>query len=229
MQRLASARWGGMLVLIGLVVLFAPGGVTPERGVASKAIPTPVPCETQRAQAAAAPAACPTPVPYEPEAPDSVVPDPEDTYAGPAPPVLTAAQEAEARQLIAASAQSLLAGRAYTITEIGPWTTEDQQLIGVTALLTLESPASLSTRHWPVVSAATQAAASRSAASSESSSSSYQQSTSEFSASNVTEVMSSVDLTTDRVVEMEPGGPDAVITAGSSVKPFPAPPEDQGA
>jgi hypothetical protein len=127
----------------------------------------------------------------------------------PAPPEsdgagLSAGQTTQVSGILAADArlQQLLAGKQYSVDGIGPWTTggETYQLVGSLVIIRLAQPASFPSSSWPVVEYAGEDATA------------YTETTVQFAADGVTELMVNVDLGKGRVVGIQPDGDDVRIT-----------------
>jgi len=115
---------------------------------------------------------------------------------------------AEVTELLATDtrAQEFLAGKAYTVESIGPWTTggENDQVVGALVIVRLAPAASFPMSTWPVVEYA------------DDSDTSYTEGTVELAADNVSELAIDVDQTKGRVVGIQPDGANVRITPGPS-------------
>ncbi len=89
--------------------------------------------------------------------PSGVTPIPPSPHAGPDIPTLTAEQEAQVKDIIAAdpTLRQVLNGRTYSVDDMGPWVggvdseTGDYLLIGTTARITLSEPLPRVEMDWP--------------------------------------------------------------------------------
>jgi hypothetical protein len=168
---------GAALASAGLVVLLIPAGT------ALSAL----------AQRLAAP----------PETPVAGAPD-----SAPAIPELGEAEKSRAVELLARDPQArrFLHGRAFTVAEIGPWTTENQELIGVSMVLALDTPASFAMTQWPAIDYRGRGGRP------------FERGTIPAAAERVSELYVRIDLAEDAVVSVEPGGSEAVITPGPGIQ-----------
>jgi hypothetical protein len=71
----------------------------------------------------------------------------------PAIPWLTAAERAQAAQILASDRRSkaIFRGASYSVADIGPWTTNDQKLIGASMIVRLSAPKSFPVIEWPAI------------------------------------------------------------------------------
>jgi hypothetical protein len=138
-----------------------------------------------------------------PEAPVAVEPDP-----GAAIPQLSERDAARALEIVAAdpNGKRFLRNRAFTVAEIGPWTTENQVLVGASMVLALDAPASFAMTQWPAIDYHGQGARP------------FERGTIPAAATGVTELHVRVDLADGSVVSVEPGGPAAVVTPGPGIQ-----------
>ena len=138
-----------------------------------------------------------------PEAPVADQPDP-----GAAIPQLSERDATRALEIVHTdpNGKRFLRNRAFTIAEIGPWTTEDQVLLGASMVLALDAPATFAMTHWPAIDYHGRGARP------------FDRGTIPASATGVTELHVRVDLADNSVVSVEPGGAAAAITPGPGIQ-----------
>jgi hypothetical protein len=138
-----------------------------------------------------------------PEAPVADAPD-----AGAAISQLSERDAARALEIVARdpNGKRFLRNRAFTVAEIGPWTTEDQALLGASMILALDTPASFAMTHWPAIDYHGKGARP------------FERGTIPAAAQNVTELHVRVDLADGSVVSIEPGGAAAAVTPGPGIQ-----------
>lgn len=131
--------------------------------------------------------------------------DPEGEPTAVVDPTLSAAERDEALAILSSNtfANQVLAGRTYTVTEAGPWTTFTNQRLGASLLLTLKEPAAYGLTNWPAMKYDE----------TEGTSPPYETVTFPASAVAVTEFKVNIDLTQDLLVGMVPAG-DAIVSPG---------------
>jgi hypothetical protein len=141
---------------------------------------------------------------------DSSEPVPGSAVPGPPAPQLTPEQRSQAIEVVGTSdaAQHALADRAYDVGGIVPWTIdrpESFEVFGAVVTVRLDQPASYSMQAWPLVDPNPGA------------DTPYREINLHMEASNVTELLISVDLRRDEVVSVDPNGPNLKVTPGQDM------------
>jgi len=141
------------------------------------------------------------PTPPEVSASDAIPPDTPI-------PSLSSDQQNAASALLARdpSLRGILGANRYTISELGPWTGEQGQLLGAAAVLELEKPLS-SERAWPLIRYDHQ----------ETSTPPYRARIEHMIVRNATQVDALVDFNSGKVVSLQPGGEGVTVAPGSDV------------
>ncbi|HEU0024625.1 MAG TPA: hypothetical protein VFQ12_08340 [Thermoleophilaceae bacterium] len=135
-------------------------------------------------------------------------PEPEPASRPIAEPKLSAAQRERVRSLLRGDEElgGILKGNPVEIAQMGPWSGAAHEFIGASAIVRISEPLSFPMMNWPVVDADPPGDAP------------YEEHELELRAENVTELVVNVDLRSERVVGIDPGGEDAKLTPGESVE-----------
>jgi len=131
---------------------------------------------------------------------------------GPPSPVLTQDQEAQGLEIAAQDQllQEVLAGKEYTV-RAGAWGGHGlggsvEPIQGVGLIYELDEPAAFGMRDWPIIEYAPEADPP------------YRETTIRMGVENATVIYVSVDLESQRVVELEPSGDDMRVTPSQELR-----------
>jgi hypothetical protein len=131
---------------------------------------------------------------------------------GPPSPVLTEEQEAQGLEIAAQDPllQEVLEGKQYAV-RVGPWGGHGvggsvEPIQGVGLIYELDQPAAFGMRDWPIVEYAPDADPP------------YRETTIRMGVENATVIYVSVDLESQRVVELEPSGDEMRVTPSQELR-----------
>lgn len=81
------------------------------------------------------------------------IPEPVETTIDILPPVLSLVDKTAANALAKVDPflKDLLEGRPSAVVEVGPWTTANNQLVGVAQVIRFDQPQEIPVRYWPQV------------------------------------------------------------------------------
>jgi hypothetical protein len=141
-------------------------------------------------------------------------PTPGRGLPSPAIPWLTDAQKSEAARILGADprTKSILQGAAYTVADIGPFTTGDDRLIGAALIIHLDAPTSFPVVDWPAIEPDFGPG---------SSFPHYRERTLPASATNISDFDVLVDVNHDRLISLRPRNAERMKIA-PTMKPWPA-------
>jgi hypothetical protein len=138
----------------------------------------------------------------------------------PSPPIpwLTDAQKSEAARILAADprTKAIFKGASYAVADIGPFTSEDNRLMGAAMIIHLDAPNSFPVVEWPAIEPAFGPG---------SSFPHYRERTLPASATSISDFDVLVDLNRGRLISLRPRNAERMKIA-PTMKPWPAPSGD---
>jgi hypothetical protein len=185
-QRHRRPRFGGLVgavcVVVGAVLITAPTTLSAVRGIFD------------------------APDPPQASAEDAI---PSDNAIS----TLSADQRMATAEVLARSPalKAILNGNGYSISEVGPWTDEQGQLLGAAVQLRLENPLS-GARAWPLIRYDH----------SERTTPPYRGRVEHLIVRDATEIDALVDLNSGAVASLQPGGEGVSVAPGPDVVPLPS-------
>jgi len=173
---------GAVSAILGVVLFFAPGTLSAVRGVFDS------PSAPQVSAGDAIP-------------PDTPIPSLSDD------------QKSQATALLAhdPGLRAILGAGRYTISDLGPWTDDQGEILGAAALLRLETPLN-GERAWPLIRFVHGTVTKPP----------YRTRVQHLIVRNATEIDALVDLTTGKVVSLQPDGDAVGVAPGPDVVPLPS-------
>lgn len=152
----------------------------------------------------------PKQVPGKPPAPA-----PGPGIPSPSIPWLTDAQKSESVRVLADDrrTKAIFGGTSYKVTDIGPFTSKDNRLIGAAMIIHLDAPKSFPVVEWPAIEPIF---------GSRSNFPNYRERTLPASATNVSDFDVLIDLNRDRLISLRPRNAERMKIA-PTMKPWPAP------